>query len=87
VMYRYDSIQVPPFPSNNVLAGAMETDTTGALTGQSNLLVLEYDRAARILDLRRETTGVLPGGSAGVYAPEQRILPLLREIHSRKLID
>ncbi len=87
VMYRYDSIQVPPFPSNNVLAGAMETDTTGALDGQTNLLVLEYDRAARILDLRRETTGVLPEGSAGVYAPEQRILPLLREIHSRKLID
>ncbi len=87
VMYRYESIQVPPFPSNNVLAGALETDTLGGLNDPARLLVLEYDRAARILGVRQEALDVLQGGNADGYSPEQRILPLGQEIHSRKLID
>ncbi len=87
VNYRYRSIYVPPFPAMNVLAGAMDKESMDTISDPSRLLVIIYDHSNGRISISPDGAGLFDDYLMANYNPQDRILPLSRQIPSRRLID
>ncbi len=85
VGYKYDDIYVPPFPGYNILAGALARNSNDVIPDTSKLLVLNYDLPTTTLEVTQDI-GFLDVEKPQAYHPENRILPISRNIPARKLI-
>ena len=86
VSYQYNEIAVPQFPGFNILPSTLESESMFPITHPERLVVIRYNRESEEFRIQ-EDLSVFPGYDFPAYAPYDRIVPLKREIQSRKIVE
>ncbi|HLF88689.1 MAG TPA: hypothetical protein VI451_07095 [Anaerolineales bacterium] len=86
VNYQYEQINVPTFPSVNVLTGTLEKEYITAIQDPGKLLVIEYNKWTNSLTIQKDAAYLLSGISSEKYSPHDQVLPLDKSIQAREMV-
>jgi len=86
VSYQYNGIVVPPFPDFAILPSTLESESMFPITDPERLIVVRYNLESEELSIQ-EDVSVFTGYIFPEYSPYERIIPLEREILSRKIVE
>ncbi len=84
--YRYEHINVPPFPGFNIFSSTLDTDTISRSEDPTKLLILLYNARAKNLTIQQKLAGIQGVAAGEGYSPSNLILPLDRPVPARELV-
>ena len=89
VVYRYQAIEVPPFPGLIVLPSTLETNTLRKVktNNLSDWIILRYNHYRNEISVLEEPPSFLGEDLTGSYQPYERIIPLSKEPMYRNLVE
>ncbi len=88
VVYRYQAIEVPPFPDLAILPSTLDTNTLKRAQSYNldDWLVLRYNRQTNELSILEELPSTFGDDLTGSYQPHNRIIPLNKPLINRKIV-